>query len=283
MFPRFLSDLHILYFSLQLITDWNIGIKQSVARSSVVIMNQNRDVLKALLTANVSSDDLTMVHLEPAVAYIEGEMQLILQTLPVRSLITINVLPDGPTATDIYELLFIVVRKILEDSFTLDSTVDDIAKLLVSQTQAPPNGPINTAWTGAPQQLAVASIGWATLLFTWQKASLSNHFAIRGGPSLDQNNLHLETCGRPIHSFIRFLTVMPPPYSKDLLPENLLYSSILNFHTLVHIGRIWIEWVPQIGQHLVLHIPSRTLRLFKYPSLCILALLGGDYQKLSNR
>lgn len=93
----------------------------------------------------------------------------------------------------------------------------------------------------------------------------------------------MENCSRPLSSFIRRFGLLPSPYSKDPWPENLLYLSTLNFHTLTHICRLQVEWVPHLSQHLVLDIPTKRLRLFKYPSICALALMGGDYSTLNER
>jgi hypothetical protein len=56
--------------------------------------------------------------------------------------------------------------------------------------------------------------------------------------------------------------LIPHEYREELRAGNILHHSLLNLHSLAIVGRLQIEWVPYISQHLVLDIHTRTFRIF---------------------
>ncbi|CAK7240254.1 MAG: hypothetical protein STHCBS139747_001692 [Sporothrix thermara] len=80
-----------------------------------------------------------------------------------------------------------------------------------------------------------------------------------------------------IRAFIDTYQCVPSAYNEGTDMDNQLYASLLNYHSLFHISGLKIEWVPRISEHLVLDAKKKTLCLFRYPSLCALALSNGNY------
>ncbi len=93
----------------------------------------------------------------------------------------------------------------------------------------------------------------------------------------------MENRSRSTGMFIRHFGLMPQEYLEAPQADKLLYQSLLNFHSLTYVGCLNIVWTPHLSQHLALDMPTRSLYLFQYPSICVLALYGGDYQELAHR
>ncbi|OAG13534.1 hypothetical protein CC77DRAFT_665479 [Alternaria alternata] len=181
-------------------------------------------------------------------------------------------------------------QKLIKDPSGESVSMDDIMEALVedkelqiAKTQDSQNK--NSECIQCLYQIAIAATSCLTSFFSWHRSPISGHYAVRGGTSPDTIHQHLENCSRSSGSFISHLGVLPTPYNKIPWPDDLIFLSNLNYHSLVHIGRLCVEWVSDISQHLqlVLSSTTKTLRLYKYPSLCVLALAGGDYQTFSNR
>jgi hypothetical protein len=181
--------------------------------------------------------------------------------------------------SDIYSLLFSTMSRLLEDSNPETLTVDSLADSLKGQPEF-----AHLDLERVLTQTVVAALGWITMLFAWNPAPLMNHCSIRiGPPPLEPENRHVENYKRFAGMFIRQFGLIPHEYREEPRAENILHRSLLNLHSLAIVGRLHIEWVPYISQHLVLDMHTRTLRIFQYPSMCLLALAGGDYQKLCRR
>ncbi|KAK0717602.1 hypothetical protein B0T26DRAFT_751637 [Lasiosphaeria miniovina] len=69
--------------------------------------------------------------------------------------------------------------------------------------------------------------------------------------------------------FVRVFGLIPPESHEQPRTEDILHLSLLNIQSLTY-----------ISQHFTLDSCTRTLRLFRYPSICVLASSGGGYQKL---
>jgi hypothetical protein len=217
-------------------------------------------------------------------------VQRVLPALQVQPLVACGVLPNGLTISTFYEMLARTFKKLVEDHSGASVSMNSIMEALVKDTElqvakAKDTQKGNSECVDCLYQLAIAVTGCLTSFFSWYRSPIPKHYAVSGGTSSEATNQHLENCSRSSGSFIIHLGVLPTPYKKEPWPDDLLYLSLLNLHSLVHIGRLHIEWVPSISQHLqlVLHSHTKTLRLYKYPSLCVLALAGGDYQTFSSR
>lgn len=245
-------------------------------------VNQRRN-LRTKLLAGCLAADLAIIHLDPMIAYVEEGMEMLLKTLLLDCAAAQRISNELWNISSLYSLLFRVIQIILDDSAASGVSVDDVTRSIIDQPPQQLNGATLPDSNIIIQQISIAAIGWCTLLFSWTRSTLPKHCAIKGGSSVESVSLHLENCSRPVGSFIRLSAILPSMRPKEPQLENLLYLSMLNFYSLAHVGRLQIQWVPHLSEHLVLHIRTRTLQLFKYPSICILALIGGDYQILNNR
>lgn len=66
-----------------------------------------------------------------------------------------------------------------------------------------------------------------------------------------------------------FHTALP-----TLEPSEILYESSLNYFSLHNTGRVRLEWVDLLTSHLRFNRQKRTLSLFRFPSMCIAAIVG---------
>lgn len=247
-------------------------------------MDRRLENLKVILLANVASEKQTAIHLDPVLKHIEKEIELMVRTIPAVAQVPNSNSLNQRSTSNIFNTLSATVQKLVNDPSTEFPTIDEVAKFLLAQgSDLQLSGSSAEERFNHLQQLAIAFLGWITLLFSWHRTVVKDHCCVQVGPALGQINLHLENCSRTIGMFIRLLGLIPTGSQDHSRQQSLLYLSILNFYSLSHIGRLRIEWVPHLSQHLVLDIPSRTLRLFRYPSICLLAIAGGDYQELNRR
>ncbi|CAK7234325.1 hypothetical protein SCUCBS95973_008897 [Sporothrix curviconia] len=172
---------------------------------------------------------------------------------------------------------------------------EDLAQVLPSAPSAPsaPAGYVGLepfAQGNAQYAVAIAVLGWTTMLFSWVRADASP--GLNGGLGVGIHGIgvgRVQTTSTPkrvndldlsadVRAFVDTYQCVPSTYDQGAHMENLLHASLLNYHSLFYIGGLKIEWVPRISEHLVLDTKAKTLRLFKYPSLCALARCGGSYQ-----
>jgi hypothetical protein len=57
-------------------------------------------------------------------------------------------------------------------------------------------------------------------------------------------------------------------------PSETLYESSVNYFSLQNIGRVRLEWVDMVTDHLRFNRQKRTLSLFRFPSMCIAVVMG---------
>lgn len=178
------------------------------------MMKHPRETLKTLLLNNVPGGDRTTIDVNPILTRIEAEIERFRQTMPMASLVAKGVLRSPPTTSNLFEILFKVMGKIMDDSFSSNLTISGVAESLVDQNALQAHGPDLSHCVDELQQLNIASLGWITFLFSWHKYPLEKYCSISASPSVEQSKLHLENCSRFIGSFIRLFGLLPSPYSK---------------------------------------------------------------------
>jgi hypothetical protein len=90
-----------------------------------------------------------------------------------------------------------------------------------------------------------------------------------------------EDASQPLCNFLRrFGNIIPEPQAESLhTSSDLIRASYVNFHTLDKVAGIKIEWVNCLSLHMEFDLVRRTLKLFKFPSLC--RLMCGETTVLS--
>jgi len=245
-------------------------------------MNNYRQELKARLLANIPAQVLPLISLDPLLSHLEKEALVIVTKLPSISQLAGEIAPSDSQPSSVFALLFKIIDRILFDDPAGNPSIGQIAEYLLGQRDPTLPFPVPPNATDSLQQFTIAAVGWMTMLYSWQDNSAPGYCTVQGGDSLVPVKLHMENCSRSTGTFIRqFGLLTTREYPAE--PDNILYLSMLNFHSLTHIGRLRIKWDPHISRHLLLDIPDGFLYLFKYPSICVLALQGGGYQELCNK
>ncbi|KAK7909058.1 hypothetical protein PG985_014936 [Apiospora marii] len=65
----------------------------------------------------------------------------------------------------------------------------------------------------------------------------------------------------------------------DIMQEDVLYNSALNFSSLSTVGRVRLTWVDTITSHLHFNPVTRTLSIFRFPSFCVANILRANRMK----
>lgn len=246
-------------------------------------MSRRGNGVVSSLVANTTVENHSL-DLNPVVLRIEQGVANMLEVYPILSeLRTTSSIPDPAVTTLVQELIVATMRKLVDDCPATRSTIVDIARALRTECHLEIPRLNERDFVNTIEHLVIAIIGWVTLLFSWHPTTQLNHCSVQGGPLPSPTLLHMENCSRSVGTFIRLFGLLPSKFTETPRADRLLYLSVLNFSCLTHVGRLRVQWVPHLTQHLVLDISTRTLQLFQYPSMCVLALCNGDYQKLSGR
>jgi hypothetical protein len=124
----------------------------------------------------------------------------------------------------------------------------------------------------------------------WEGSSARDGRSTRqGGPrrrvktftSYDQN---LDSNDQPLHTLLRSFGSIVPQRARSMIPgqstplqslptrrdEHSIETSLLCFRTLHKVASIKIEWVDCLSLHLEFNSSTKTLKLFRLPSLCLI-------------
>jgi len=97
----------------------------------------------------------------------------------------------------------------------------------------------------------------------------------------------------PIHKFLRRFGEIVPLYDVGIHRESgtpLVISgrddgwidqSLVCFHTLAKVASIKVQWVDCVGLHLEFDSRTKVLKLFRFPSFCLIMIVIGDKSPLS--
>ncbi|KAI1083671.1 hypothetical protein F5B20DRAFT_415933 [Whalleya microplaca] len=119
-------------------------------------------------------------------------------------------------------------------------------------------------------------LGWLSMLFKPQ-VDLKALNSLQVLASSDFPRQPFPLVKRPITSVLKKLGVILPDSTKqgNEIETSELYVSNLNYSSLSSIGGVRIKWVDTLDQHLDFDPRTRTLRLFRFPSLCALSYVNG--------
>ena len=133
------------------------------------------------------------------------------------------------------------------------------------------------------------------------KQTRTKRSRIRRGPRYKSKTKTFTSCrqpldniDQPLYTFLRrFGTIIPEPY-KDFSAMHELVSSqpsqkdggndlsLVCFHILHRFAGIEIEWVDCLSLHLEFDSRTKTLKLFRFPSLCFI-MCSNTNQSLMSR
>lgn len=184
---------------------------------------------------------------------------------------------------DAHELL-ISIAAIFNDTNDDDASLSDHLDTLLSKHGITKSTAISND-TGI--RLIFAAFCWLTCLLTPSQIQsdalciviLPKQSGLRARQMID--NAH-----RPIAGLLRgFGNILPPVESKNdqTHQSELLHTSVLNFYSLKTVGKINIQWVDILSAHLEFHPLSRTLMLYRFPTMCALHCMGEEESHCANR
>lgn len=80
-----------------------------------------------------------------------------------------------------------------------------------------------------------------------------------------------------LHERQRPHSFLPPNTSSQLPhPADIIYESSINYFSLQNVGHIDLDWVDTITNHLRFNRQTRTLSLFRLPSLCLASIMSAE-------
>ncbi|KAF2119807.1 hypothetical protein BDV96DRAFT_595430 [Lophiotrema nucula] len=190
------------------------------------------------------------VELEPLLNHMKREIRSVVRNIP-----QIQHHSPGP-----WNRRFVAALRFTIDTLFNGCTSNDLGRLTVNQIamNIQQNQPVQDDQDmeevafSIYQHLTIASLGLITVLFCWHGTSPPRYALIR--------------------SFIQRIGAVPRTRAETARPGNLLYSRSLKLYSLLNVGRLRVRWTPYLGEHLALDVATRTLYLFQYPSVCVLAL-----------
>lgn len=126
-------------------------------------------------------------------------------------------------------------------------------------------------------QVVFLVLGWLSMLFK-AKVDLERLDTLQVYSPSGQSIQRLALFQRPVINALRSLGIVLPgsrQWGQDT-EASILHVANLNFFSLKTIGGVRIQWVDTLSEHLDFDPTSRTLRLFRFPSVCTLAFNNGD-------
>ncbi|KAI0115621.1 hypothetical protein GGR51DRAFT_503593 [Nemania sp. FL0031] len=177
----------------------------------------------------------------------------------------------------------ILTSKVPEDT-TIDKIVDQVFDHFRVNTDE------GRPYEGVVQHLVFATIGWCTMLYTYQPGEAQSSPTPRDSHtphSIQQEPPHLSK--RPLGAVLRRHGLMPiscPPGVKSSQGSPVLLPvTHLNFFSLSKLGDVTVIWVNDLKQHCEFDRYSRNkeLKLFRMPSFCASICLHGQDDTLIGR
>lgn len=155
-------------------------------------------------------------------------------------------------------------QEILNNKQTLDGVVD---KILKSSNIKADN---ESATLQTCRCLVFTILGLSTMLF--EPVGLLETLR-RGSDAYKNNAMPVDMCERPIRTLLIRLKALHSNMANANAPDSdtdaeALLSANLSFSSLRAVGRISIEWVNSMDNHLEFDPDRRVLSLFRYPSFC---------------
>lgn len=137
------------------------------------------------------------------------------------------------------------------------------------------------------KKLTFAAVGWITTLYEADYAKDSDPFAvyIRGSAceSFQASSVDSSRSGRSIAELLfGFGEILPFPRIEGYQDEGQqvkageFHVASLNAATLRKVGHIQFEWTDTIGCHLEFDPAHLTIKLYRFPSLCVLHQTKGS-------
>jgi hypothetical protein len=148
-------------------------------------------------------------------------------------------------------------------------------------------------------QLILRVFGWLTMLFEppldYQESERNSFSPTKDSSKVPQPGLRKANTWTPHPITLTFYDERPivdalyhmlkeNPFPQPLTaPSNPLKGSNLSYYTLSKLAGLRIQWTESLGRHLELNKSSRTLKLFRFPSFCMLLCLGASERTFIQR
>ena len=202
-----------------------------------------------------------------------------------RSLVNLNIALDPPSMEDLLSFgcsVIGILRSLDDRQRSIDDIVRDVYELYKVPTEER-----SAIQTDLLRQAIFALLGIFTMLYTPSTSPSASHLemALSTPSSRHLRRQDLEQAGRPIHaSLIAFGTPIPSRnFAGTTLPSTNLQVSLLNYASLsldIAGRNIKIVWTDTISPHLDFDGDSKTLQVFRFPSLCAANYLRGTSSAL---
>ncbi|KAF1983117.1 hypothetical protein K402DRAFT_182852 [Aulographum hederae CBS 113979] len=185
---------------------------------------------------------------------------------------------------DVHHLL-VTIAGIFSEAEDAEISLMDFLELVLSKYGVSRPVPIDD---DAGRRVLFAAMCWLTSTLTPSKDISPNALCISILPKQSgfRRQHRMDDASRPVAKFLRgFGNILP---SADLRvaqgqQSELLHASVLNFYSLSTVGKVNIQWVDTLSAHLEFHSLSRTLMLYRFPTMCALHCLGDEELHCANR
>lgn len=151
-------------------------------------------------------------------------------------------------------------------------SIDDLAAaiLLTGNKESYPDNDARLEFRRA----VFASVGYLTLLYL-PKIPGSLHelqLDIPRLPSVPETTIPSQQAERQIQRMLKNFGDLFPSPTEAINAEECLYTTRLNYSSLVKVSNVRIEWVDVLSAHLHFDASTKTLMIFRLPSFCVLHL-----------
>ena len=193
---------------------------------------------------------------------------------------------DTPASDDRYLSVVADVAEICKDDQREDKSIHNILQRLLEAHGAAEHA-ISDENKMACWQSIFLILCWVTLIFQPSSTCETRGFPVPL-PSCcigKQTSQRVEAARRPITRVLRGFGDLLPELEQaaDTQRTSLLYASSLNFHALRLFGRVTIQWTNAMSAHLRFHPATRTLHVFRFPSVCAMFLEVPDNASVLHR
>lgn len=139
-------------------------------------------------------------------------------------------------------------------------------------------------------QLILRLVGWLTMLFEppldYEESGRKSFSPTKDSPKVPQPRLRKANTWtphpievdaydeKPIIDTLHHMLKGSPFPQPEVASSEPLQSSNLSYYTLSKLAGVRVQWTESLGRHLELNKSNRTLKLFRFPSFCMLMCLG---------
>jgi hypothetical protein len=210
-------------------------------------------------------------------SYLEEQLSLVgpARCEPLCRLLNIPLTVQPDDSFTLIARLATIVRDIDRDGISIDELLQEILTQHGSSLES-----LDDMDKLQSRQAMFCVLSWLSTLLQPSPSMVNGHFHVLSpsGAAGMPSSQSIGAARRPIVALLRGFGQLLPNIDHASLgceksQSDLLYVSSFNFSSLQTVGKINIEWTSLISYHLMFQPSSRTLMLYRFPTVCALNCL----------